>query len=155
MRGRKPKPTILKVIDGNPGKKALPKNEPVPVGDLTEAPEWFSDDQKDNWDYAIEHAPKGLLKKIDKSALMAWVIAEDLFRQAVIKVNQMNLIIKSPVKGDPMQNPYLPIVNKQSVNMLKAAAELGFTPSSRSRVTLDPQENNDENPFAQFANQRS
>lgn len=151
MRGRKPKPTVLKLIDGNPGKTKINKNEPIPVGDLKDAPDWFSDEQKAAWDYAIDHAPKGLLKKIDKSALMAWVIAEDLFRQAVLKVNQMNLIIKSPVKGDPMQNPYLPIVNKQAVNMLKAAAELGFTPSSRSRVTIDNIESNEENPFKQFA----
>lgn len=151
MRGRKPKPTVLKLIDGNNGKNKINKNEPVAVGDLSEPPEWFSDDQKAAWAYAIDHAPSGLLKKIDKSALMAWVIAEDLFRQAVLQVNKMNLIIKSPVKGDPMQNPYLPIVNKQAVNMLKAAAELGFTPSSRSRVTIDKSEDNDENPFAQFA----
>lgn len=151
MRGRKPKPTVLKLIDGNNGKNKINKNEPVAVGDLSEPPEWFSDDQKATWAYAIDHAPSGLLKKIDKSALMAWVIAEDLFRQAVLQVNKMNLIIKSPVKGDPMQNPYLPIVNKQAVNMLKAAAELGFTPSSRSRVTIDKSEDNDENPFAQFA----
>ena len=30
MRGRKPKPTRLKVIDGNPGRRPLNKREPVP-----------------------------------------------------------------------------------------------------------------------------
>ena len=28
--GRKPKPTRLKLIDGNPGKRAINKNEPAP-----------------------------------------------------------------------------------------------------------------------------
>ena len=151
MRGRKPKPTALKVIDGKHGKYGINKNEPVAVGDLSEPPDWFSEDQKSAWHYAIDNAPKGLLKKIDKSVLMAWVIAEDLFRQATIQINNTDMIIASPVKGDPMQNPYLPIINKQSVNMMKAAAELGFTPSSRSRVKVDVEDKNDENPFAQFA----
>ena len=30
MRGRKPRPTHLRIIDGNPGKRALPKHEPKP-----------------------------------------------------------------------------------------------------------------------------
>lgn len=30
MRGPKPTPTALKVIRGNPGKRALPENEPTP-----------------------------------------------------------------------------------------------------------------------------
>ncbi|HZK10243.1 MAG TPA: phage terminase small subunit P27 family, partial [Clostridia bacterium] len=29
-RGRKPKPTALKVLEGNPGKRPLNKNEPQP-----------------------------------------------------------------------------------------------------------------------------
>jgi len=30
MAGRKPKPTALKIIEGNPGKRPLNKNEPKP-----------------------------------------------------------------------------------------------------------------------------
>jgi len=30
MRGRRPKPTNLKLLDGNPGHKPLPRNEPKP-----------------------------------------------------------------------------------------------------------------------------
>ena len=29
-RGRKPKPTALKVLEGNPGKRPLNENEPIP-----------------------------------------------------------------------------------------------------------------------------
>jgi phage terminase small subunit len=31
MRGRKPKPTILKLLTGNPGKRPLNNNEPEPI----------------------------------------------------------------------------------------------------------------------------
>ncbi|MEQ8198694.1 MAG: phage terminase small subunit P27 family, partial [Clostridiaceae bacterium] len=30
QRGRKPKPTAIKVLEGNPGKRPLNKNEPKP-----------------------------------------------------------------------------------------------------------------------------
>ena len=50
-----------------------------------------------------------------------------------------------------MQSPYLPIVNKQAQIMLKSAAELGFTPVSRSRVSVtDDDEGETENPLGKY-----
>jgi P27 family predicted phage terminase small subunit len=136
VRGAKPKPTHLKLLAGNPGKRPLNRNEPKPQGDLHDAPDWLTDEQKAGWTYAIANAPAGLMKRLDRSALTAFVVAEDLHRQATVAVGKFGLITKSPSKGEPMQNPYLPIINRQAQIMLKAAAELGFTPSSRSRVEI-------------------
>lgn len=136
MKGRKPKPTHLRILEGNPGKRPLNENEPLVVGDLHMAPDWLSDSQREGWTYAIANAPAGLLKRLDQSVLVVWVVAEDLHRQASQAVTKFGLLAKSPVKGDPMQNPYLAILNRQAQLMLKAAAELGFTPSSRSRVEV-------------------
>jgi P27 family predicted phage terminase small subunit len=148
MRGRKPKPTHLKILDGTV--KEFPKSEPLPIGELDLAPDWMSEEQKSSWEYAIAHAPEGLLKKLDRSILAAWVIAEDLHRQATMEVNEHGLVTKSPVKGDPMQNPYLSIANRQAQIMMKAGSELGFTPSSRSRVSISDKQQDDHNPFAEF-----
>jgi len=137
MKGRKPKPTHLKLVAGNPGKRRLNENEPHPEGELSDPPEWLTPEQKEGWRYAIEHAPPGLLKRLDRSALTVWVVAEDLHRQATQAVARFGLITRSPKQGEPMQNPYLPIINKQAQIMMKAAAELGFTPSSRSRVSVE------------------
>ena len=148
MRGRKPTPTHLKLLRGNPGKRAINTHEPKPAGDLFEAPEWMSDEQKAGWSYAIAWAPRHLLKMLDRSTLTAWVIAEDLHRQAAVQVQRYGLITKSPVKGEPMQNPYLAVINRQAQIMLKAASELGFTPASRSRVAMTDGNEDDENPYA-------
>ena len=136
MKGRKPVPTHLKVIRGNPGKRALNKNEPQPVGDLLEPPDWMSEAQKHGWSYAIENAPRGLLRKLDRSVLTAWVVAEDLHRRATEQVDKFGILTKAPNTGVPMQSPYLPVVNKQAQLMLKAAEQLGFSPASRSRIQL-------------------
>jgi len=136
MRGRKPVPTHLKIVRGNPGRRPLNKNEPLPIGDLVDAPEWFSVSQKVGWAYAIENAPRGLLKKLDRSVLTAWVVAEDLHRKATEQVEKFGIITKAPNTGLPIQSPYLPIVNKQAQIMLKAAEQMGFTPAARSRIQV-------------------
>lgn len=137
MRGRRPKPTAIKELEGNPGKRRLNKAEPQPEGDLFAAPGWMTDSQREGWAYAITHAPYGLLKHLDRSVLGIWVVAEDLHREAAEKIAQYGLLTKSPNAGLPLQSPYLAILNKQAQIMLKAGAELGFSPSSRTRVQLD------------------
>ena len=114
MKGRKPVPSHLKVVRGNPGKRALNKNEPLPTGDLFDAPAWMTESQKQNWSYAIENAPKGLLKKLDRSVLVAWAIAEDLHRRASEMVEKFGILTKAPngshldqiwsFVGDPMDH---------------------------------------------------
>ena len=138
MRGRRPKPTHLKQLEGNPGKRRLNNHEPKPEGDLFAAPEWMTDTQREGWAYAITHAPYGLLKELDRSILAIWVVAEDLHREAAEKIGQYGLLTKSPNAGLPLQSPYLAILNKQAQIMLKAGAELGFSPSSRTRVQVEP-----------------
>jgi P27 family predicted phage terminase small subunit len=149
MKGRKPVPSHLKVVRGNPGKRALNKQEPKPTGDLVDAPEFMTTSQKQGWDYAVENAPRGLLKKLDRSVLVTWVIAEDLHRRASEMVEKFGILTKAPNTGLPIQSPYLPVVNKQALIMLRAAEQLGFSPASRSRLQIDQERIPDEdNPWA-------
>lgn len=136
MRGRKPTPTALKLIAGNPGKRALNAHEPQPRADLTQAPHWLTDRQRTTWQDVVELAPPGLLKDIDASVFTVWVVAYDLYQEASDRLSQTGMLIKAPNTGVPMQSPYLAIVNKQAQIMMKAAAEMGFTPASRSRVVI-------------------
>lgn len=148
--GRKPKPTHLRVIEGNAGKRKLNKNEPIPPGELSTAPEWLNEEQRATWDYAIANAPMGLLRNIDQGVFIVWVISATLHREAVKKLNQTDILVKSPA-GHAIQNPYLPVVNRQAQIMTKAAAEMGFTPSSRTRVSggdAASGKTEDTNPFS-------
>jgi len=151
MAGRKPKPTALKVVQGTFRKDRANEREPKPSGDLSDAPEHFSEAQRAAWQYAIEHAPKGLLKKLDLSVLEIWVTACIFHREAAQKVAQTGQVIKSP-SGYPVMNPYLANMNKQAQIMLKAAAEMGFTPASRSRIVL-AEESVGDDPWAMLASE--
>jgi P27 family predicted phage terminase small subunit len=148
VRGRRPKPTALRELEGNPGKRPLNQHEPQPAGELFAAPEWMSESQREGWAWAITNAPHGLLKQLDRSMLAIWVVAEDLHREAAEKIAQYGLLTKSPNAGLPLQSPYLAILNKQAQIMIKAGAELGFSPASRTRVQVSP--SLDSNPFARF-----
>jgi len=155
MRGRKPKPTHLRLIEGNPGKRRINKSEPKPSGRLLAAPPEFSATQRALWDYAIQHAPYGLLTMLDRDVLVVWCVACEMQRRAIAAQAKIDdagglpLLTRTP-EGHLVQSPYLPIINRQSAIMLKAAAELGFTPSSRSRIEIPVQDDDDSRAASYF-----
>lgn len=138
MRGRKPKPTYLRAIEGTADQKRHQRpDEPQPERDLLVPPHHLTEVQKDLWRCALATVPQGLLKEIDSSTFETWIVARSIHTEAASKVSTLGLLVKSPVTGTPMQNPYVSIMNKQAQILLKAAAEMGFTPSSRTRVKID------------------
>lgn len=76
--GRHPKPTALKVLQGNPGKRPLPKNEPIPPGGEVEKPRLRKGASR-AWDrYAPMVIEMGLLTPVDVPAfaMLCNLIAE-------------------------------------------------------------------------------
>lgn len=49
MAGRKPKPTTLKKLEGNPGKRKLNTKEPVPTKGMPDCPKWLLPGAKEEW----------------------------------------------------------------------------------------------------------
>jgi P27 family predicted phage terminase small subunit len=68
------------------------------------------------------------------SILETWACASDVYRQAQGEIAKNRMLYTLP-NGSVMQSPYLTIANRQSALMIKAASEMGFTPSSRSRIS--------------------
>ena len=78
VRGRKPKPTALKVLEGNPGHRPLNKKEPMPKGKLPRCPEWLEDDAKKEWkgaeEFIAQHGdmvrtPNGYLQQVPQVSI--------------------------------------------------------------------------------------
>lgn len=134
-RGRKPTPTHLKVVRGNPSKRPLNKSEPKPEGDLFKAPNDLPQPARRFWTSAIADAPAGLLKRLDGRVLFAWAVAAWQHSNAAREIHKDGPVLKGP-QGGVYQNPYLSIANRQAMIMLRAAAEMGFTPSSRTRISI-------------------
>ena len=151
MAGRKPLPTAVKKIKGTLQKCRTNSREPQPEGDLVEPPEYMTEGAKQAWHYAIESAPAHLLRRLDMSVLEVWACAADLYRKAQAGLTKTGLLVKAPNTGVPMQSPYLAIANKQAQIMTKAAVEMGFTPASRSRITLPLEAADDLDPWSEIA----
>ena len=131
--GRKQTPTLLKSLHGNPGKRRMPKAEPLGRGQLWSPPSWFDKDQRKQWRYAVEHAPPGLLTATDREVLVVWVVACVEHAKAVVQVRALGQVVKT-ADGNAIQNPFLPIVNKQAMLMMKAGSEMGFSPAARASL---------------------
>lgn len=129
------KPAALHLVRGTWRGKGRAKHEPVAQGRLFEPPEHFSETQKAIWTYAIEHAPLSLLRKIDLDLLASWCTAVALQREALQKLAGAPLVVRSPAGGF-VPNPFLTVLNKQALIMIRAASELGFTPTGRARIAI-------------------
>lgn len=134
MRGRKPKPTALKMILGNPGRRRLNKREPVPERDLPTCPSHLLPTAKAEWKRVVHQLfVLGVISRLDRAALAAYCQAYARWVEAERKLLETPVILKMP-SGYIQQNPWLIIATKHMELMQKFAAELGMTPSSRSRV---------------------
>ena len=142
------------MIAGNPGKRKLNMDEPEIKAGLKDAPDWMDDEQLKQWQYAIDEAPAGVLGTIDRDTLAVWVTAcvyrtQAIKQQAKIDAKNSLKLLTKTTNGNIVQSPYMAIINKQAEVMMKAAAEMGFTPSSRTRLTGQGSEKS-SNPFDQF-----
>ncbi len=121
------KPTALKVIQGNPGHRPLPENEPEPVSWDGEAPAWVKAAGRKVWD---ELAPRmrenGRLTEMDV----------ELFGHACA-----NLAV---ARRAPKNIRNLEIANK-------ILARFGMTPSDRAKISVKPPS---DDPFDQFLSGR-
>jgi P27 family predicted phage terminase small subunit len=145
MSGRRPKPTALKMLQGNPGKRALNANEPKPTG-IPSCPRHLSAAAKQEWKrISRELIAIGLLTKIDRAALAAYCAAYARWIEAEDNVAKFGHVVKAP-SGYPIQNPYLSIANTCLDQIRKFATEFGLTPASRSRLQISaaPATTNDE-----------
>jgi P27 family predicted phage terminase small subunit len=134
MRGRKPRPTALKRLDGNPGKRALNHAEPVPPPGLPDCPEHLSEHACAEWHRLAEalHG-MGVLTLADRAALAAYCQAYGRWVEAEEKLKETPAMIRTP-SGYVQQSPWMSVANKQLELMGRYMAELGLTPAARSRI---------------------
>jgi P27 family predicted phage terminase small subunit len=148
MRGRKPLPSNVVRLRGNPGKRRLNDAEPRPASRLPACPACLGEEARKEWKrLARELGDLGLLTRIDRGMLAAYCQAHALWVEAVSSIVRYGTMVKSP-NGYPMQSPYVAVANKQVDIMVRIASELGMTPSSRTRIRVG--ERAPEDPFEHF-----
>jgi P27 family predicted phage terminase small subunit len=144
-RGRKPTPTKLKILRGNPGKRAINGREPKPQGGVPPCPKVLRGEAKKEWRRVTKLlAGLGLVTHLDRSALTLYCQLWARWLEAEGKLNEFGPVIVKPApepkEGEEpkppefVPNPYLKVSADAGKQLRAMLAEFGLTPSSRSRL---------------------
>jgi P27 family predicted phage terminase small subunit len=151
-RGRKAKPTARKEAAGNPGKRALNKDEPD-FGLVTnvEPPEWIQGIAREMWERVTPLlCQQRILQLSDIHIVEGFCIAYGNWRAAQDHVNKNGIVIEGAT-GGPIKNPALTELNAAAKQMVMFGGQLGLDPVSRQRLTGGSKGKSD-NPFGALVN---
>ena len=155
--GRPPKPTALKILQGNPGRRPLNESEPKFAADNLTCPGWLTSAARREWRRIVKAMPHGLATEGDRAALASYCQAWARWQEAERALSQAGSLTFEEPMLDKQGNlvgykvkprPEVAISQKYAHLMLAAASKFGFDPSSRSKVRLP--EKPAEDPFAAF-----
>ena len=142
--GRPRKPTAIRELEGNPGKRALPKNEPKPRVALPGAPKSLSPVARDEWKRVAEILYRvRVLTAADLAVLRGYCVNFAWAYEAEQAVTDTSVVVKAlGHRGVPItkENPAFNAGQKAYKQMLEFARELGLTPASRSKIQSAPEE---------------
>lgn len=134
MPGRRPVPTALKILRGNPGKRALNKCEPRPPASAPACPRELNPIARKEWRRVVrEMDALGMLTQLDRAALAMYAQAWAEWVESVEKLARTGYLIKAP-SGYLIQNPFVSIKTQAEKAMAKIGIEFGMTPASRSKI---------------------
>lgn len=154
MKGRKPKPTALRLLNGNAGKRPLPKGEPHLEAGAPSCPEWLDGDAKREWRRVVGPLDAaGVLTRADRAAFAGYCQAWSSWKAAELRMRsrekdaadaravfedsvgeERSASLKALVGAEQLVDAAEVQARKRMELMLRACGELGLTPSSRTRV---------------------
>ena len=136
-RGRKPTPTAIKELEGNPGKRKLNDKEPRPEKKAPSCPKWLEPEAKKEWKrLAKKMEMMGVLTEVDMAAFAGYCQAYARWKEAEEFITQHGTIVKTP-SGYWQQVPQVSIAQTYLKVMNRFAEQFGLTPASRSRIVAD------------------
>jgi P27 family predicted phage terminase small subunit len=138
--GRRPQPTAIKLLRGNPGKRRLNDREPTIdradpsfdnppaelAGDLAASTEWKR--------VAPLLRAAGLVSQSERSALTALCQQWSRYLAAHAQIIELGMVLTVSKRKIPIQNPYLSVADRALSHCHRLWSELGLTPSGRARA---------------------
>jgi P27 family predicted phage terminase small subunit len=147
MPGPRPTPIPLRLLRGNPGKRPIGAHiEPERPAEPPEPPPFLAKHAQDEWwRVAPGLHQMGLLTVLDVMPLAAYCMAyarwraaeEGLARTAEFSPRTSGLLIRT-MDGNARANPLARIAAAAAADMVRYAAEFGFSPAARARIAAGP-----------------
>ena len=138
MRGRKRLPTVVKLLRGNRNGRPLNPNEPKPPALTTDCPDELTDPiARKEWERIIPAAiARGQITTDDRVMAIAHCELWATWLSQITAALQHPHIVASGPHKHPIPNPARCMANKTLLMLARVDAELGFSPASRSRVSV-------------------
>lgn len=159
LRGPQPKPTVQRLLEGNPGHQTLNKFEPQPpkISSIP-APDWMNDEARRYWNRLIPMlANIGMLTEADLTTLERycdflsdWKFCRDFLAKAgnicypiketteISDPNNPGKMIKVERVRYMQEFPHIAKKLKISEHLLRIEQHFGMTPAARTRIMAEP-----------------
>lgn len=161
MKGRKPKPTKLKVIQGTFRKDRANPDEPNPKTKIPSPPDFLNADALQEWGRMSEKLYQlGMLAEIDRGIFAAycdsygeWAVAKRTFIETMKKDDIFHGLLIRTKAGNIIPNPLIGSAHTAMKLMIKTAEVLGIPITIRPKVhPIDKPDEKKGTGFGQFGN---
>jgi P27 family predicted phage terminase small subunit len=154
--GRRPLPSAVKKLRGNPGKRPVNKKEPKPQVVAPKMPDGLTELAVGEWKAIVPMLERlGVLTEVDGKALAAYCEYFAQWRQAMDEVRERGITLEEPIikftEGESeiigtkyKRNPAVTIANDAAKIMKSFLVEFGLTPSSRGRLRIESKPDADD-----------
>ena len=159
-RGPAPKPTHLKLLEGNPGKRPINQNEPKPRPLMPQRPSWLTGEAKKCWERLAPICSRmGTLTEADGEAFASlcmswadmvdnWRIVKEWKRQAKTSAKEKGKMdlgaVMKTATGYLQQIPEVAMYRQASKEFRAWCGQFGLTPSARTGLTVDGDDPDDD-----------
>lgn len=146
MRGRKPKPERLRVLDNQV--RVIGGSEPP------KAPDWLDGEAKAEFDRIVGELSKSyLVTPLDAISLASYCRVYAMWREADKQVKEQGLTFIAD-NGNIRCNPAAKLCLSLFEALRRMASEFGFTPAARSRLDCPKPETAEVDEFESFLEER-
>lgn len=146
MMGRKPKPTALKRLEGNPGKRPLPANEPKHDPLCEACPAELLADAEAALEWARVIVPairRGQIGQPHRAMAVAHCAVWSQWRRQMDDAARNPEVVAAGKNKYPIPNPARGMANVSLGRLVQVDAELGLTPASQTKVAVMGQPQDD------------
>lgn len=136
--GRPRKPTRLKLIEGNRGRRPIDTTEPAPPVVIPNCPRHLKGEARKEWRRITkELLALNMIAKVDRAAIAAYCVQWARWITAEEKIATETSLVYKTGSGYPIQSPWLAVSNKALEIMHKYLTEFGLTAASRTRLKVE------------------
>ena len=140
----KPKPTVLRLLEGNPGKQPINMNEPKPDSQIPKCPGWLEDEAKIEWARMAPILGKlRVLTEADITGFIGYCQSWARYVEAEKYLSDNDTVFVTDT-GYMQQVPQVGMSQKYLKLCQSFMTEFGLTPSSRGKLSSPAEDPDDK-----------